>query len=46
MPSDEKLGSLSHDEMAEGLDGSKSRGKEKTRNDKMGHYRTQSLQIN
>ena len=46
MPSDDKLGSLEQDAMAEGVDGSASKGKEKTRNAKMGHYRTQSLQIN
>ena len=46
MPSDDKLGSLEQEVMAEGADGSASKGKEKTRNAKMGHYRTQSLQIN
>ena len=43
VPSDEKLGSLEQDAMSEGVD---DKGKEKTRNAKMGHYRTQSLQIN
>ena len=47
MPSDDKMGSLDRD-MAEGAEGLEGKGKEKTRNSKFGHYRTQtqSLQIN
>ena len=47
MPSEDKMGSIDR-EMAEGAEGLEVKGKEKTRNSKFGHYRTQtqSLQIN